>query len=69
MKLLEHSMEKNYKRQINMIVQDRKSIKKKGDKLYVKCKGYDSIAGLIKKTQRNFIDYLYKNESIFSKTI
>ena len=38
-----------------------KVIKKKGNKLYVKWKGYDIhlIAGLIKKM-------LYKNDSIFS---
>ena len=49
-----------------------KVIKKKGDKLYVKWNGYNNsfnIAGLIKKTQHNFIKYTYKNESIFSKTI
>ena len=28
-----------------------------------------SIAGLIKKTQHSFIDYKYKKESIFSKTV
>ena len=39
-----------------------KGIKKKGEKLYVKWKGYDSslIAGLIKKTYCNFIDCTYK---------
>ena len=40
-KLLEHFMKKNYRRLIKKNL-DRKVIKRKGDKLYVKWKGYDS---------------------------
>ena len=42
----------------------KKVLKRNGDKLYVKWKGYENslLVGLIKKT-------LYKNESIFSYTI
>ena len=35
-------MKKNYKRLINKNLVQKKVIKKKGDKLYVKSKGYDS---------------------------
>ena len=40
-KLLEHSIKKNYKRIIKEF-RIEKVIKRKGDKLYVKWKGYDS---------------------------
>ena len=39
-KLLEHSIKKNYKRIIKEF-RIEKVIKRKGDKLYVKWKGYD----------------------------
>ena len=38
-KLLEHFMKKNYK----ILIKTKKVIKRKGDKLYVKWKGYDSL--------------------------
>ena len=41
-KLLEHIMKKNYKRLINKNFRIEKVIKIKGDKLYVKRKGYDN---------------------------
>ena len=46
-----------------------KVLKRKGDKLYVKWKGYNNylIVGLIKKVYYSIISY--KNESIFSKTL
>ena len=47
----------------------KKVIKKKGDKLYLKLKGYDSsFNSWIDKNDLafSFIDCLYKNESIFS---
>ena len=45
-----------------------KVIKRKGDKLYVKWKGYDSsFNSWIDK--KDLIKWLYKNESIFSKTL
>ena len=48
-KLLEHFMKKNYKKQINKDLGQKKSLKK-GSKLYVKWKGYDnSFNGWIDK--------------------
>ena len=45
-----------------------KVIKRKGDKLYVKWKGYDSsFNSWINK--KDLIKLVHKNESIFSKTI
>ena len=41
-KLLEHFMKKNFKRLIKGNLGQKKVIKKKGDQLYVKWKGYDS---------------------------
>ena len=35
-------MKKNYKTQINKYLRQKKLSRKKGDKLYVKWKGYDS---------------------------
>ena len=40
-KLLEHFMETNYKKQIDKYLGQKKSFKK-GNKLYVKWKGYDN---------------------------
>ena len=42
MKLLEHFMKKNYKRQINKNLVQKKQLRKKVDKLYIKWKDYDS---------------------------
>ena len=36
-------MRKNYKRQIKKNLEQKKMIKRKGDKLFVKWKGYDSF--------------------------
>ena len=48
-KLLEHFMKKNYKKQIKEFPV-RKVIKRKGNKLYVKWKGFDiSFRGCIDK--------------------
>ena len=41
-KLLEHFMKKNYKRLIKMNLEQKKVIKRKGDKLYVKWKEYNN---------------------------
>ena len=41
-KLLKHFMKKNCKKLINNNLELKKVIKRKGDKLYVKWKGYDS---------------------------
>ena len=40
-KLLENFIKKNYKRLINLEFRIEKVLKRKGDKLYVKWKGYD----------------------------
>ena len=54
-KLLEHLMKKDYKKQINKDLGQKKVIKRKGNKLYVKCKGYgNSFNRWIDKTE--FID-------------
>ena len=57
-KLLE--LQKSFQQEFRI----EKILKRKGDKLYVKWKGYkiNLIVGLIKKT-------LYKNESILSQTL
>ena len=61
-------MKKNYKRLINKNSEQKKIIKRKGDKLYVKWKGYDSsFNSWINK--KDLIKLVHKNESIFSKTI
>ena len=51
-KLLEHSMKTNCKRQIKKNLEQKKVIKKKGNKLYVKWKDkiVHSIVGSMKKT-------------------
>ena len=68
MKLLEYFMKKNCKRLINKNLGQKKIIKRKGDKLYVKWKGYDSsFNSWINK--KDLIKLVHKNESIFSKTI
>ena len=41
-KLSEHFMKKNYKKQINKHLGQKKVIKKMENKLYVKLKGYDN---------------------------
>ena len=41
-KSLEHFMKKNSKKQIKQSLKLEKVIKSKGDKLYVKLKGYDN---------------------------
>ena len=41
-KLLEQFMKKNYKKQINIDLGQKKPLKK-GNKLYVKWKGYDNL--------------------------
>ena len=60
-KLLEHFMKRVMQKANQEEFRIEKVIKRKGNKLYVKWKTYDSslIVGLIKKT-------LYKNESILS---
>ena len=70
-KLLEHFMKKKYKRLIKKNLGQKKQLKK-GDKLYVKWKGYNSSFNswidkkdLIKQVRL----YYTKNESIFSKTV
>ena len=41
-KLLEHFMKKNCKMLIKKNLEQKKYLRKKGDKLYVKWKGYDN---------------------------
>ena len=53
-KLLEHFMKKNYKRLIKTEFRIAKVIKRKGDKLYVKWKGYNSL----------FNSWIYKKDLV-----
>ena len=55
-KLLEHFMKKNYKKLINKNLGVEKAINKKGDILYVKWKGYDSLfnSWIVKKDIAQF---------------
>ena len=41
-KLLQHFMRKNYKKQVQKNSELKKMIRRKGDKLYVKWKGYNN---------------------------
>ena len=60
--LWERFMNKNYKNYINLSLELKKTITIKGDKLYVKWKGYDnSLYNWIKKS-----DIYHDNESILS---
>ena len=64
-KLLKHFMKKELQKTTQKEFRIEKVLKRKGDKLYVKWKGYNNsflIVGLVKTT-------LCKNESIFSYTI
>ena len=69
--------EKELKRTNQQKCRIGKVIKKKGDKLHVKWKGYDygygygSFNSWIDKKSLNYVsvNILYKNESIFSKTV
>ena len=60
-KLLEHSIKKNCKRKMKKKFRIEKVIKRKGDKLYVKWKEYDSSFNSWIDKKRLII-----NESIFS---
>ena len=53
-KLLEYFMKKNYKKTNQQEFRIEKVIKKKGDKLYLKWKGYDS----------SFNSWIYKKDLI-----
>lgn len=60
--LWEHFMNKNYKNYINLSLELKKTITIKGDKLYIKWKGYDNaLNSWIKKS-----DICHDNESILS---
>ena len=61
-------MKKNYKRLIKKKFRIEKVIKGKGDKLYVKWKGYDNSFNSWIDKKRFIVILLYNNESILSKT-
>ena len=64
-KLLDHFMKKNYKTNQKEF-RIEKVIRKNGDKLYVKWKGYDNSFNSWIDKKRCSVILLYKNESIFS---
>ena len=61
----EKELQKTYQKEFRI----EKVIKRKGNKLYVKWKGYDNSFNSIDNRLAKFSIKSYKNESIFSKVI
>ena len=68
-KLLEHFIKKKLQKTNQQEFRIEKVIKRKGDKVYVKWKGYDNSFNSWIDKKRFSIILSYKNESIFSKTL
>ena len=68
-KLLEDFIKKKLQKTNQQDFRIEKVIKRKGDKVYVKWKGYDNSFNSWIDKKRFSIILSYKNESIFSKTL